>query len=214
MFGLFSLTVTWVPIFWAVPLPSVRFECPADMVRVENNVCIDRLPWPNREDEEPLLGVSASFENYVPIPKGETWDCESLCGSRGRRICRIPEWQTACMGTPISKCGEKRTYIAPKWDLVASRNPDELERLDQHADVSDYPECMGHSGARMMTTLQEWVRKRDGSYALTRSYWSREGDCTAINTTHAGAWHDYATACRCCLDAPAQFTFESFPYEP
>ena len=200
-----TVSVLWSPEFWWAL--TVGYLCPPDMVLVGKGVCLDRLAWPNESDEYPLLGVSATSEGYVPIPAGETWDCESLCSTKARRLCSAREWQHGCEGTPTEKCGDLKPYIPPKWDLVAVRDSDELERLDQHADVRDYPQCVSPRGARMMGTVQEWVRLSSGSYALTRAFWSRAGSCETINTTHAPNWHDYATACRCCKDVPPHLRF-------
>lgn len=183
--------------FASPPMPA----CPIDMVWATNSVCIDRLPYPNYEGEPPLVGLSATPENYLPLG-GETWDAESLCASRGKRLCTWHEWQRACEGTEPEQCQPLQRYIAPEWGRVAERDPLELLRLDQHASASDYPQCVSRSGARLMIgNVQEWVRYQ-GGHAFSRSYWSRPGDCHALTTAHDERWHDYATSTRCCLDAP------------
>lgn len=189
---------------WAVAFPDrhaapaeVKHPCPGDMVLV-GRTCVDELPYPNDEYEEPMLGVSAVFEEYLSVPG--IWDCERLCALDEKRLCTWSEWQQACDGTPRDKCGGIKDYVDPNWAKVMRRSPRELARLDQHAKASDHPGCVSRHGVRMMTTLEEWVRVRDG-YAFSRGFWSREGDCNAINTAHAPNWHGYSNACRCCRDA-------------
>jgi len=170
--------------------------CPEDMAEVDD-FCIDRYPWPNESGDGPLLGASAIEEDYIPL-HGKTWDCESLCEQKDKRICTVDEWQLACLGTPEEACvAEERKYIAPDWHRVAYRNPTEMRRLDQHLRAEDFPACTSRYGVRMMTTLEEWVSVGEG-YAMSRGYWGRKGDCKALNRAHAPNWHDYASTCRCC----------------
>ena len=171
--------------------------CPDDMVLVDRT-CVDVLPYPNVDGEEPLLGVSAVVEEYLPLER--TWDCVSLCSGVGKRVCKWKEWQAACEGTPESDCGHGKAWLLPDWVAVMRRNPSEMRRLDQHARASEHPQCKSRHGVRMMTTLEEWVELQNG-YAFSRGFWSREGGCHDLNATHSQIWHGYSNACRCCLDA-------------
>lgn len=182
---------------WAA-LMSAPVSCPEDMVSISAHTCIDRLPFPNYEGEPPLLGLSAVRENYLNL-NGATWDAETLCTSRGKRVCTWAEWKNACEGTTENQCPPLRAYLAPDWSLVAARNPSEMMRLDQHSSAAEYPRCMGTSGARMMGRIQEWVRLPRG-YGFSRGFWSRPASCRDLNTTHSERFHDYATGARCCLD--------------
>lgn len=170
--------------------------CPPEMVDM-GTYCIDRYPWEDPETGEPLLGVSAIREQY--LPGGTPWDCESLCGSFGKRLCTVQEWSEACAGTPTERCGPKRQWLPPDWAKVMRRSRREMSRLDQHAHADDYPDCTSQRGVRMMTTLEEWVLDGKG-YAFSRGFWAREGGCSSINRAHAPNWHGYATACRCCME--------------
>lgn len=186
------LIPAWAALF-ASPAP-----CPEDMVPIGRETCIDRLPFPNYEGEPPLLGLSAIRENYLRLD-GATWDAETLCASRGKRLCTWREWQAACEGTEDKQCPSIKAYIAPDWAKVATRTPSEMMRLDQHSSAAEYPRCMGTSGARMMGQVQEWVRLSRG-YGFSRGFWSRPASCHDLNTTHSERFHDYATGVRCCLD--------------
>lgn len=191
---------------WAASLPF-RFArpaqpeepCPPDMVLVGRAFCVDVLPYPNFPPNEPLLGVSATLEEYLDLGD-EPWDCETLCGERGKRLCTAGEWRAACEGTPEDECGTgEAKWLLPDWGKVMRRSPRELVRLDQHARLAERPYCVSRAGVRMMTTVEEWVRLGDG-YAFSRGFWARPGHCDAFITSHAANWHDYATACRCCMD--------------
>lgn len=173
-------------------------SCPPDMVFATPTTCIDRLPFPNYEGEGPMLGLSAVVEPYLRLD-GATWDAETLCASRGKRVCAWEEWQSACEGTVVEACPPVVAYIAPDWGLVTSRDPFELLRLDQHASPDAWPACRGQTGARMMGNVQEWVRHGKG-HAFSRGFWSRPADCHSLNTAHDEKWHDYATGTRCCSE--------------
>lgn len=188
VFGAFGLLVQ----LFAGPL------CPPDMTFATVGVCIDRLAFPNADDQGPMLGLSAVPEVYLRLDN-VPWDAESLCASQGKRVCAWSEWQAACAGTVASTCPAVVSYVAPNWGLVAARSSTELLRLDQHAAPSAFPQCVGSTGARMMGNIQEWVRYGAG-HAFSRSFWSRPGDCRAVNPAHAANWHDYATGTRCCKD--------------
>lgn len=170
-------------------------NCPPDMVTATQGVCIERLAWPGYD--RPMLGISALPESYLALG-GETWDAEALCASRGRRVCQLSEWRAACAGTKRDACGKLVPYRAPSWNLVASRDAQELLRLDQYPDADELTACVGATGAVGMLAAEEWVRVGD-SYALTAAYWSRAGECGDIITSHSPAWHDYASTVRCCL---------------
>lgn len=175
----------------------VQAACPEDMALV-GRTCVDVLPYPNVEGEEPLLGTSAVVEGYLTLDR--TWDCVSLCSGVEKRVCRWSEWQAACEGTPEDECGRGKPWILPDWHRVMVRKPSEMARLDQHPRAEDHPRCVSRHGVKMMTTLEEWV-ELPGGYAFSRGFWSREGGCRDLTTTHSPIWHGYSNACRCCLDA-------------
>lgn len=171
--------------------------CPLDMVAVPNaDVCIEARPWPGYEGEAPLFGLSALPEAYLRSD-GTTWDAESLCASRGRRLCTAWEWSSACEGSrqlPLAP------YRVPSWNLVTRRDAVELLRLLQWPDEDGLHACSSPSGTIGQLEAEEWVRVGNG-YAISAAYWSRAGDCRSFIRTHAPNWHDYATTVRCCLDA-------------
>lgn len=182
-----------VTAWWHI-LPAL--VCPLDMVPATAGACIERLPWPGYG--QPMLGLSAVPEPYLRLD-GATWDAETLCASRGRRLCQLSEWRSACAGTVREACGDLVPYQAPAWDLVANRDTSELMRLDQYPALSDLPQCVGSTGAVGMLATEEWVRIGD-KYAITSAYWSRLGECGDVIASHSPRWHDYATTVRCCQD--------------
>lgn len=176
----------------------IATACPSGMVWAGGRVCIDELPM-SMADGHPRLGLSATRESYVPL-RGVIWDLESLCAARGARMCSDAEWQSACDGTPVADCpSHALPYRVPDWTLVGLRAPRELARLDRSSHWRAYPSCVSTVGARMMGTIQEWVRTKRG-YAFSRRFWSRAGTCSQFISSHAPDWHDYATGGRCCVD--------------
>lgn len=179
-------------------LALAAVPCPQRMVRLDARVCVDRLPYPNNDDEWPLLGVSGVREDYLE-DDGLTWDAVSLCEEQGKRLCTAREWARACEGTPPRECPPMYPWIQPDWHRVMVRDGDELARLDQHGDPHEWPDCASSVGAMFLGNLEEWVMAGDGP-RLTYGFWSRPASCTQINRTHVAAWHGYATAARCCHD--------------
>lgn len=178
----------------------INISCPDGMTYTGNGSCIDIYPIGASEEEKPILGLSALYEDYVDL-KGNVWDLHTICESKGKRVCTAHEWTSACEGTLPDNCPPLRSYIAPKWDLVANRDKRELNRLNQYPVPKQFPNCKSKTGARMMlNSAQEWVKLSKDKYVLTRGFWSREGVCSSINTTHSPNWHDYATTGRCCYD--------------
>lgn len=184
--------------FWWL-LSLLAPSCPQRMVRLDARTCVDVFPFPNDDDGEVWLGLSAVEEGYLHLGQ-MTWDAETLCAEAGKRVCTSEEWSRACRGTPRRECPPVVLHIDPDWRKVMERDGDELLRLDQHSDWLEYPDCVSTVGARMMLgNGEEWVRVGDG-YAFSRGFWSREGSCSSFVTSHAANWHDYATTTRCCLD--------------
>lgn len=186
-------------MWWSIFVTPTFPACPQDMTFATSAVCIDRLPFPNYAGEGPLLGLSAVVEPYLRLD-GATWDAETLCASRGKRVCSWHEWQSACDGTDAAACPAVVSYIAPDWGRVTYRDPFELFRLDQHATPTAFPQCVGKTGAQLMGNIQEWVQLGKGGYGLSRGFWSRPGGCRELNRVHDAKWHDYATGTRCCRD--------------
>ena len=182
-----------------VALSTRPVPCPTRMVKLDRQTCIDVFPFPNDQDGEVWLGLSAIEEGYLDL--GQTaWDAETLCAEQGKRVCTADEWRRACRGTPRRECPPVVEWVEPNWQRVMARDYDEMARLDRHSDWSEYLDCVSPVGARMMLgNAEEWVRVGDG-YAFSRGFWSREGSCDTFVTSHAPNWHDYATTTRCCYD--------------
>jgi len=193
-----GLLLLWLWQVFVAPPRAVAPLCPPKMVRVSPTACIDVLPFPNDDEGEVWLGLSAIEEGYLDLGQ-MTWDAETLCAEAGKRLCTAEEWTAACRGTPRQGCPTLAQYVDPDWRKVMTRDGDEMLRLDQHSDWLEYPDCVSTAGARMMGDTEEWVRVGEG-YAFSRGFWAREGRCDVFVASHAPNWHDYATTTRCCLD--------------
>lgn len=194
-------------------------RCPRDMVRALHGVCIDRYEWPNRRGEKPLIAASAVAETE-DLEQGRVLDAERLCSSVGKRICYDDEWRAACLGPggtkyPFGKsvpnfvpgthsglCNYDKLYRGPVDERkVFLRDETELSRLDQSEPAGSRPSCTSGVGAvDMMGSVEEWVKRRDGSYALAGRYWSEPWSCNSLAVGHAPNWHYYQSGFRCCLD--------------
>jgi len=200
-------------------LSSTSHECPRDMVLARAGVCIDRYEWPNQRGQKPLLAVSGIAETE-DLEAERVLDAERLCASVGKRVCYDDEWRDACKGPHAARfpfgstlpefvpgdgsglCNYDKLYRGPVDERkVFLRDEHELERLNQSEPAGARPECTSAAGAvDMMGNAEEWVRRRDGSYALAGRYWSEPWSCNSLAVGHAPNWHYYQSGVRCCLD--------------
>lgn len=200
-------------------LSTTRASCPDDMVQARRGVCIDRYEWPNRKGSKPLLAASAVAETE-DLEADRVLDAERLCASVHKRVCWDDEWQTACKGPrggrfPFGNrlpkfvpgkqtglCNYDKVYRGPVDERkIFLRDRHELERLDQSEPAGSRATCTSGSGAEdMMGNAEEWVRRRDGGYALAGRYWAEPWSCNSLAVGHAPNWHYYQSGFRCCLD--------------
>lgn len=193
-------------------------RCPSDMVPIGQLRCIDRYEWPNIAGEKPLIAASAIAESE-DVAAGLVMDGEQLCASVGKRLCYDDEWIRACEGPGGTKYpfGEKVPKFAPgdgsglcNYDKrfravderkVFLRDRKELRRLDQSEAAGSREHCISAVGAYdMMGSVEEWVRLREGGYALAGRYWAEPWACHSLAREHAPNWHYYESGVRCCLD--------------
>lgn len=197
-------------------------RCPEDMVLVPGSrVCIDRYEWPNKKGERPAVAMTATASPF-DTKKGVVMDAERLCASVGKRVCERSEWISACQGpkgadfpfgrtlpkkpkAQDAKCNYAQFFIVPDETKVFSRDPKELERLNQ-SDPSGTRGCVSASGAEdMMGNVEEWVRCPSNlsktGWCLAGRFWSDAVPCSKMTGSHVPEWHYYETGFRCCKDA-------------
>ena len=196
----------------------IKHACPPDMVRATKNVCIDRFEWPNIPGEKPLLGISGVAEPQDE-EKGILMNAEDLCRSVGKRVCKAKEWIAACEGAQKNKypfgdklpkytpgdntglCNYDKKYRAVDEYKVFTRDPEEMEFLDQSEPVGHRKTCVSTSGAwDMMGNAEEWVRCKDGveGWCLASRFWAEPRSCRALVISHSPRWHYYDSGGRCC----------------
>lgn len=197
-------------------LGGTESRCPSDMVPLRGRVCIDRYEWPNLPGERPLIAASA-IAKAEDLKSGIVMDGERLCLSVGKRLCYEDEWVDGCLGPGGAKfpfgaelpdfvpgentglCNYDKRFRLVDERKVELRDPGELDRLDQSEPAGSRPDCVSAAGAYdMMGSVEEWVRTRDGSYALAGRYWAEAWACYSVSRAHAPNWHYYESGFRCC----------------
>ncbi len=148
----------------------------------------------------------------------------SACEAAEKRLCTLPEWQTACRGERATKhpYGDEYTNFRcnvfreehpgrvlfgdfsvgmqdPRMGLVEGPRGPLLKRTGETAT------CASRFGADaaydMVGNLDEWVDDPEGTFAggfFSRA--TRDG-CERIVVAHGPDYRDYTTGARCCRDA-------------
>ena len=146
------------------------------------------------------------------------------CEAAGKRLCTLPEWQTACRGERATKhpYGEEFTSFRcnvfreahpghvlfgdfsvgmqdPRMGLVEGARGPLLKRTGETATcASRFGEDAAYD---MVGNLDEWVDDPEGTFAggfFSRA--TRDG-CERIVVAHGPDYRDYTTGARCCRDA-------------
>jgi hypothetical protein len=170
------------------PEPVVRpvEPCSPEMVLVRGDLlgpskqpfCIDRHEAPG-SGKPPEVGLSRD-------------DAEAACKARGARLCRVEEWQDACLGPERSSFPYGSSYVARKCNT----------RGREVTPSGSFPECMSASGAIDMSgNAAEW----DSSGAVrgasavdgTRGRCSEKREVTATSSLSDVGF-------RCCADPVAE----------
>lgn len=190
-------------------------SCPDDMVQATSSVCIDRYEWSGFNMEgrpaAPYLAFSGRME---PDGNPLVMDAEGLCIMRGRRVCTLSEWSSACRGPGGSKypygdvydpsaCNTDKLWRAFDIKKVYLRDENELARLNQSSVSGSHPRCVSAAGAYdMIGNAEEWVRCAHGKFGwcLAGGYWAHPSTCADAIVSHSPYWHFYETGARCCLD--------------
>lgn len=139
-------------------------HCKSDMVAFELNeqeICMDKFEWPNREDEPPQAFVS--------------WrEAQDSCTRAGKRLCSLEEWQSVCMGPEHARYPYAARYderYCPAKEAGPARS-------------GHFPVCRSYYGSFDMTgNLWEWTSTphptREGFYQVAGGNWEAgdQGSC-------------------------------------
>ncbi len=169
--------------------------------------CMDTYEAPNKRGERPLVMQSAV--------SAEKW-----CTSRGKRLCREIEWESACEGplrTPWTygwradgtKCNSGKIW--QKFNAEILYKPDEravsreVERLWQGEPSGRRPECATPEGVHdLIGNVEEWVLSRPSrkwNRTLIGGFWAKPWPgCRGANDAHEPEFRFYETGFRCCKD--------------
>jgi formylglycine-generating enzyme required for sulfatase activity len=174
--------------------------------------CIDRFEWPNQLGQKPLVLVN--------------WqEAQSLCASRGKRLCDEDEWLFACEGESMlpyaygykrdpTKCVMDRLYVTRTLtfkhydDCMASDQcRTEFDKIDQREPSGSFKQCVSPVGAFDMNgNVNEWVNLPGETYpkrsGLKGGWWGPVRDrCRPTVKFHDEEYWGYEVGFRCCRNA-------------
>ena len=168
--------------------------------------CIDRYEYPNVKGRLPVVM--------------KTWtEATTLCGARGRRLCKSAEWTLACEGEARlpypygfvrddTACNTDRPLAGPFPRFIKHRPRGvEISLVDWRAPSGQMQRCVSPFGVHDMTgNVDEWVTNESGHpYAsgLKGGYWGPVRDrCRPMTTAHDERFAFYQIGFRCCEDPP------------
>ncbi|MBF0430665.1 MAG: chitobiase/beta-hexosaminidase C-terminal domain-containing protein [Fibrobacteria bacterium] len=139
-------------------------SCPDDMLSVfgeENSFCIERYEWAETGVEGPRVMV-----NWA--------EASMLCRSKGRRLCRLDEWQSACKGD--------RSFIYSYGDRYM---PNKCNTTSESAYTPGMrPQCTSPEGVRdMVGNVWEWVDGYQGGYHVVTGGSYLQGEAASCTLT-------------------------------
>lgn len=218
-------------------------HCPKGMALVDGGpvyVCVDRWEASVVEIDEsgkehpysPYLSVegrhvkAVSKPNVVPQAYISRDEAEGACKEAGKRLCKVDEWKTACMGPEQTlypygddedqaACNTQGVeplgalfpgYGSMLYDFRVMNDPS-LDALDGTlSKTGQFPRCTNGFGLfDMVGNLHEWTNEVTagkgefhGGYYLDTH---QNGDgCKYATHVHERSYHDYSTGFRCCAD--------------
>jgi formylglycine-generating enzyme len=167
--------------------------------------CIDRLEYPNRAGEYPVIMVN--------------WrEAGAHCSEQGKRLCTEDEWTFACEGEearPYSTgftrdrhaCVIDRPWRVVDFEVFASRTGPrilrELDDLWQGEPTGSHPLCRSTFGAFDMTgNVDEWTvtARAEGNRSILKGgYWGPiHARCRTSTRVHNEDFYFYQIGFRCC----------------
>ena len=192
----------------------LEFEAPSrceQSSRVEMTFCIDTYEWPNKRGHQPRVLTRWS-------------EAQTLCASRGKRLCYEEEWLFACEGVnalPYSYgyrrdptvCVSDRMYLPPKgvtlrWERCQSspKCKAAFRKIDQREPAGSFEQCRSPFGVFDMNgNVNEWVHLRGARYpersGLKGGWWGPvRNQCRPTVRFHKEADWGYEVGFRCCSD--------------
>jgi hypothetical protein len=150
----------------------VKF-CPPDMISIaieKHSFCIERFEWPNNEGSKPLNNV-----NWA--------EAAMLCLEKGRRLCSVEEWQTACKG---------------KWNHFFSYGNSFVTGA-----------CNTNSNNTVQSKSNSRCISSDGVYDLVGNLWEWVNDYRDGEHVIVGGSHLQEAASSCELSLPSQIGSKS-----
>jgi sulfatase modifying factor 1 len=195
---------------WIDPPPYQNLRCAefasptkCKVARQHRRFCVDR-----NEYAESVTGTDA--KDALPLVNKSWTDAQSICQTRGARLCKESEWEFACEGPDMNPYpyGFKRDSSLCNHDRTDLGGAEE-KLTDHRAPISAFPSCVSAFGAHdMIGNVDEWV-EREGQTAPHRSslrggWWlPGRNRCRAATLHHEETYSAKQVGFRCCADAPA-----------
>lgn len=175
--------------------------------------CMDRYEYPDQVGKMPRVLTS--------------WlEADSLCKSKGKRLCTEDEFNFACEGPEMlpyatgyvrdaKACNIDKPYVMPDHEhrmlhykacQEDERCSKELERLDQRHAIGAVNTCVSWAGVVDLNgNVNEWVTRRDGKPprrgGLKGGWWGPVRDrCRPTVIFHKEFDYGYEAGFRCCKD--------------
>jgi sulfatase modifying factor 1 len=216
-------------------IPEVKLGpgngCPNSMARVDSS-CVDKyeaslVQIDETGKESPFSPYEApnghnvravSREGVVPQAHISMVEAKRACNASGKRLCRAPEWKTACKGPEATRYpyGDNRvpgacvdtnrtspmaTLHQGEHSAQTMNDPLANQQENTLAPTGSAAACTNGYGVHdMVGNVHEWTDDGSfrGGYYLDTSE-NGEG-CEYRTTAHAPAYYDYSTGFRCCAD--------------
>jgi hypothetical protein len=215
--------------------------CPTEMARVDG-FCVDR--WeaslievlPNGEERrwspfasvEPGIVVRAvSLPGAVPQGYISGSQAREACERSGKRLCRVGEWKSACMGPERTtwtygneeeprRCNDRgrapmgvlfgatvQLEDPSSWNWSRMNDPQLNQVPGTVSPTGSHEGCTnGYGVYDMVGNLHEWVADASGTFLggyYLDTHLNGEG-CKYRTGAHDFTYHDYSTGFRCCAD--------------
>jgi hypothetical protein len=177
-------------------------------------------PW---QRNVPFSAMAVSRAAVVPQGSTPGFVAPAACRAAGKRLCREPEWVTACKGDKGTKYPYGDQYRHGACNVFRSDHPARvlhgnaseglsdprlnqvvLENAAMLRETGGSPLCKSVWGNDaiydMVGNLDEWVDDPEGMFL--GGFYSRatRNGCEARITAHPLAYFDYSLGVRCCAD--------------
>ena len=226
-----ALVGALLALFAVTTKASAEGSCPSDMAFAGGS-CVDKweaslveikddgteVPYSPYEAPNGHHVRAVSRAGVVPQAHMSMVEAKRACSASGKRLCKAPEWKTACRGPENTKFpygNERQANVCVDTNRTSpvnklhggehsarTMNDPLLNQQDNTlATTGEAAQCTnGYGVYDMVGNIHEWTDDgsfRGGYYLDTEM----NGDgCEYRTTAHSPIYYDYSTGFRCCAD--------------